>query len=330
MVGPAEAWLLIPLHAAFAAHTKREDMMKSLWKTALAAAVLFGAALAGPGMAKECDHCEESDGACNEAAILAADQALQQDIAAHGVVAAFSAALSDDGQLIATGQPILTGRQAVVSFLQSSTPSGSKLTWIVGRGDVAAVGDLGYTWGWTTFTAPGGAVTTGHYMAMWRRNHGHGNRAYTLQVYMRYTALPRTPPPAGFGPLAPPVDFGDRIDPAHALTQLNTLDNEFSALAVAKGQSVAHEEFAAVDAVEMLTDVTYGRDAIVASHANDGFVLSWISIGGSVSESGDLGYTTGSYVVTVPGTTISIPGHFLTIWKRQPDGQWRYVVGAGT
>jgi ketosteroid isomerase-like protein len=195
------------------------------------------------------------------------------------------------------------------------------------------VGDLGYTWGWTTFTAPGGTPAPGHYMAMWRKDRqsrGHGNRAYTLQVYMRYTALPRTPPPAGFGPLAPPVDVGDRIDEAHALTQLNTLDNEFSALAVAKGQPAAHAEFAAPDAVELLTDVTYGRDAIVASHANDGFVLSWISSGGGMSASGDLGYTTGPFVVTVPGTTISIPGHFLTIWKRQPDGQWRYVVGSGT
>jgi hypothetical protein len=84
-VGPAETWLLIPLHAAFAALTKREHMKKSLL------VVLLGALIAGRGMAKDCDHCEDSDGACNEAAILAADQALQQDVAAHGVVSAFGA-----------------------------------------------------------------------------------------------------------------------------------------------------------------------------------------------------------------------------------------------
>jgi ketosteroid isomerase-like protein len=290
---------------------------------------LLGAFAALPGMAKECDHCEESDGPCNEAAILAADAALQNDVAAHGVTAGFTAAFTDDGQLIAAGQPLLTGKQAVVSFLQSSTPKGSTLTWIIGRGDVSASGDLGYTWGWTIFTAPGGTPTPGLYMAMWRRDRGHGDRSYSLQVYLRYTADPRLPPPAGFGPVAPPIDFGDRVDPTHALAQLNVLDGEFSAQAVAQGQPAAHAVFAAPDAVELLTGVTYGRDAIVASHLDDDFVLSWTSTGGGVSESGDLGYTTGPFLVTVPGTTLTAAGHYLTIWKRQLDGQWRYVVGSG-
>jgi len=298
-------------------------------KSVLMLALLLGPFAARPGLADDDDRCDESDGACNEAAILAADDALQAAVAERGIAAAFAGALADDAALIATRQPLITGKAAIVAFLGSSISPAATLTWIKARGDVSAAGDVGYTFGWTTFTAPGGTATPGHYMAMWRRSRGHGH-TWALETYMRYNALPRTPPPASFGALEPPVDFGDRVDQQHALSQLHVLDNEFSALAVGKGQPVAHEEFAAPDAVEMLSDVTFGRDAIVASHAHDGFVLSWTSTGGGMSESGDLAFTTGPFVVTVPGTTISISGHYLTIWKRQPDGQWRYVVGSGT
>src|ERR1700750_541386 len=97
-MGPVPARLLLLVHAAFAALTRGKHMKKSLL------IVLLGALAAGRGMAKDCDHCEDSDGACNEGAILAADQALQQDVAAHGIVSGFNAALTDDGQLIATGE----------------------------------------------------------------------------------------------------------------------------------------------------------------------------------------------------------------------------------
>ncbi|MBL7111012.1 MAG: DUF4440 domain-containing protein [Bacteroidales bacterium] len=47
-----------------------------------------------------------------------------------------------------------------------------------------------------------------------------------------------------------------------------------------------------------------------------------------VEESGDLGYTYGSFVFTAKDSTgndIESKGVFHTVWKRQADGEWRFV-----
>lgn len=48
-----------------------------------------------------------------------------------------------------------------------------------------------------------------------------------------------------------------------------------------------------------------------------------------VSSSGDLAYTVGTYVTTMAGEhgeEVVEPGKWVSIWKRQADGQWRIVV----
>jgi ketosteroid isomerase-like protein len=47
-----------------------------------------------------------------------------------------------------------------------------------------------------------------------------------------------------------------------------------------------------------------------------------------VSACGDLGYTWGSYTFTATdslGATHRSEGIFHTVWKRQPDGSWKFV-----
>ena len=56
--------------------------------------------------------------------------------------------------------------------------------------------------------------------------------------------------------------------------------------------------------------------------------LEWVPDFVSVSASGDLGYTYGKYTleaVDQTGQEIRSDGIFHTVWKRQPDGEWRYV-----
>jgi ketosteroid isomerase-like protein len=48
-----------------------------------------------------------------------------------------------------------------------------------------------------------------------------------------------------------------------------------------------------------------------------------------VSNSGDLGYTYGKYIysfVDPSGETITTEGVFHTVWKRQEDGEWKFVL----
>ncbi len=56
--------------------------------------------------------------------------------------------------------------------------------------------------------------------------------------------------------------------------------------------------------------------------------LSWYPDFVDVAASGDLGYTYGHYTISTTDSTgkaIEIKGIFHTVWKRQPDGQWRFV-----
>jgi len=56
--------------------------------------------------------------------------------------------------------------------------------------------------------------------------------------------------------------------------------------------------------------------------------LTWTPLKVDVSVDGTLGYTWGKYRYTSKGKdgkTADLVGIYLTIWKRQPDGTWKYV-----
>jgi ketosteroid isomerase-like protein len=59
-----------------------------------------------------------------------------------------------------------------------------------------------------------------------------------------------------------------------------------------------------------------------------GFSVSWSPDMSDVGSGGDLGYTRGTYAMSVqgPGGPMTINGKYLTIWKKQPDGRWMVVA----
>lgn len=54
-------------------------------------------------------------------------------------------------------------------------------------------------------------------------------------------------------------------------------------------------------------------------------LLEWWPNFAGVSRSGDFGFTTGGVAVNGERT-----GHYFTIWKRQPDGSWKWVYDGGS
>ena len=71
------------------------------------------------------------------------------------------------------------------------------------------------------------------------------------------------------------------------------------------------------------------RQMVMNNMAIPGFHITWNPEGAVVSQSGDLGYTYGTNEVTVPerpGTTIKLPGRYLTVWRKDADGVWRCVM----
>ena len=60
-----------------------------------------------------------------------------------------------------------------------------------------------------------------------------------------------------------------------------------------------------------------------------GFSLNWEPLEAVVSNSGDLGYTHGSYKISFndpEGNTLEKSGNYVCIWKKQEDGSWKCVM----
>jgi ketosteroid isomerase-like protein len=73
-----------------------------------------------------------------------------------------------------------------------------------------------------------------------------------------------------------------------------------------------------------------GADAVryVTGMNDSTFTVDWSPQGGDVSISGDMGYTFGIYELRTALERQS--GTYVTVWRRQEDGSWKYLLDAGT
>ncbi len=59
-----------------------------------------------------------------------------------------------------------------------------------------------------------------------------------------------------------------------------------------------------------------------------GFALEWEATGADVAESGELGYTIGTFELTTEqdGASMVTVGKYVTVWSKQADGSWKVQV----
>jgi ketosteroid isomerase-like protein len=93
--------------------------------------------------------------------------------------------------------------------------------------------------------------------------------------------------------------------------------------------------FWADDATNYFPDapVARGKEAIgqlvQRNRSRPGFSLSWEPQEAVVARSGELGYSSGTFALSVEnpeGTSVTRRGHYVCIWKKQADGSWRCAV----
>ena len=139
---------------------------------------------------------------------------------------------------------------------------------------------------------------------------------------------------AGFFAAAPVVAAA--VDKEELKAELIRTEADFCTMARAQGIPAAFAHFIAPDGILFDADPQKhrGADAVAQRYGDTrpGGVLNWAPSFAEVSDSGDLGYTWGRYEYrgTGPdGQPRVATGYFLTIWKRQPDGTWRFVVDQG-
>jgi ketosteroid isomerase-like protein len=125
---------------------------------------------------------------------------------------------------------------------------------------------------------------------------------------------------------------------ARLKAELVQVEQEFNAMAQSKGLLAAFQHFAAPDVAFLDVDPRKfrGPDAVrqrMTGADQPGVTLTWSPSFTDVSDDGTLGYNYGRYERRGPGPDgkeVVRGGWFLTIWKRQPDGTWRYVMDNGT
>jgi|SRR5215213_251192 len=126
---------------------------------------------------------------------------------------------------------------------------------------------------------------------------------------------------------------------------------------VVNGQSPLHDMVKTEQAFSKMAEEKNTRDAFIAFIADDGLLfrpgavngkewllkspapppsdkrplLAWQPAYAGISASGDMGFTTGPWEAKadIIDEKPQGYGHFVTVWKKQADGSWKFVVDLG-
>ncbi len=120
-----------------------------------------------------------------------------------------------------------------------------------------------------------------------------------------------------------------------AINELLAVDREFSKISETKGVPTAFNRFMTDDAIiyRDRQEPVVGRAAIqdLFSDFPDAR-LTWEPFKAEIGSGGDLGYTLGKWelISTSEDDHKQVGyGFYVTIWKRQSDGNWKYVFDTG-
>ncbi|WP_332367986.1 YybH family protein [Spirosoma telluris] len=138
------------------------------------------------------------------------------------------------------------------------------------------------------------------------------------------------------------VDSPRSMNPAAAVRQraideIREADQNFSIMSEKQGMAKAFTTYAADDVIKLNDGAapTVGFDSLRAQMSRqpaNGPMLTWQVLKADAAASGDLGYTFGQWMLTKKdnaGKRSSSYGVYVTVWKRQRNGQWRFVVDGG-
>ncbi|MDP3003187.1 MAG: hypothetical protein Q8N38_08670 [Bacteroidales bacterium] len=112
-------------------------------------------------------------------------------------------------------------------------------------------------------------------------------------------------------------------------------DSDFSAMSVKEGMFKAFLFYIAEDGV-ILRNNSFpdkGKESLTlrfAGKSDTTFILSWEPLFENISRSGDLGYTYGIHTNKDKLTGKISKGTYVTVWQKQPDGTWKFVLDTGT
>jgi ketosteroid isomerase-like protein len=116
--------------------------------------------------------------------------------------------------------------------------------------------------------------------------------------------------------------------PAFTPAPVVAAERAFAADGRAMGVKASFLKHSASDAIIIQPDPVNAHQSLAAAPdlvpGAKRSILVWWPLWAGVSRSGDLGFTTGPF--TLDDKPI---GHYFTVWKKQPDGSWKWVFDGG-
>jgi ketosteroid isomerase-like protein len=104
-------------------------------------------------------------------------------------------------------------------------------------------------------------------------------------------------------------------------------EREFAADAAVRGWVAAFRSYASADATMLSPDPTNAQAQLAQIEGDGSTALDWRPAYAGISRSADFGFTTGPFQIRGRD---GIVGHYFTVWRRQPDGAWKWIFDAGT
>ena len=258
------------------------------------------------------------------------DQTRGDSIAARGGVDGALALLHDKVIYLRAGVPAVYGRDAA-RLLFVSTPGTRSETWQPLGGGVSYDLRDGYTYGIAAHAAGSGTVHLDRYVAYWTRQHGE---PWRIIAYAEVNGPLGAEVNFSASQLSPPADSLPRAR-AEAVAEVRVADSLFSDLADRLGTGFAFANTVAPEGVLFgPTQLVIGPRSVAEFFRAQppGTSLTWRPVYASVAGSRDLGFTIGEAIRTMrgpSGAAFQRFGKYLTIWQKQSDGTWKFVVDGG-
>jgi ketosteroid isomerase-like protein len=258
--------------------------------------------------------------------MVATERAFAQASADKGTRESFLMFIADDGILF---RP--TAVQGKRWMQEHPLPPSDKrplLAWEPIFADVAAAGDMGYTFGPWEFKQDihdQKAVAFGHFATVWKKQ-ADGTWKFAIDLGITH---PQSAKPASAWKPPAPSNAETKVANVPITTTRESLtnrDREFSSESAKVGAIAAFTKFAA-EGVRLFRNDHFpfvGKHAIPEALGATKGVLTWEPAFADASRSGDLGYTYGTYEVKTDGV-LSAKGNYMRFWKRQ-SGVWRVVL----
>ena len=269
--------------------------------------------------------------------LIAVDAARGDMAARQGYLAAAASWLDSDVVYLRAGAPIVYGRSEALSIVGDGVPDRATFQWRPLGAGVSRDASGGYTFGIATIATPNGdgppTIRSDRYIAFWRRG---GDRTWRIIAYADVGGPSLSPTASAPSAELPPMLALSRGRRADAVRQVRQADSAFALAADLQGTGAAFAQYVAPQGVVFSgSEIVIGMDAMRAlfdEQQRTGGTLNWRPVYADAAASGDLGFTIGEYVFTgrgATGTVVQRFGKYLTIWKKQPDGEWRFVVDGG-